>query len=108
MGPRFAAPGSFEYEYGTRWKQLYELKKQKEDALNREMKMEEEKLEAQMEYAKYEHETESLRDRKFIHQQPLLTQSICETLVLMRGATDSKHLLKMWIPLRLVTDFLEK
>ena len=58
-------PGSFEYEYGTRWKQLFELRKQKEEALAREMKMEEEKLEAQMEYAKYEHETEMLRERKW-------------------------------------------
>lgn len=66
VGPRFASPGSFEYEYGTRWKQLYELYKQKEEALEREMKMEEEKLEAQMEYARYEHETEILRERKFL------------------------------------------
>lgn len=65
VGPRFAAPGSFEHEYGTRWKQLHELYKQKEDALKRDMLMEEEKLEAQMEYAKYEHETELLRERKF-------------------------------------------
>lgn len=63
VGPRFASPGSFEYEYGTRWKQLYELYKQKEEALEREMKMEEEKLEAQMEYARYEHETEILREQ---------------------------------------------
>lgn len=63
VGPRFAAPGSFEYEYGTRWKQLYELYKQKEEALQREMKMDEEKLEAQMEYARYEHETEILREQ---------------------------------------------
>ncbi|XP_026279754.1 hrp65 protein [Frankliniella occidentalis] len=63
VGPRFASPGSFEYEYGTRWKQMYERRKQKEEALQREMKMEEEKLEAQMEYAKYEHETEMLREQ---------------------------------------------
>lgn len=63
VGPRFAIPGSFEYEYGTRWKQMYERRKQKEEALQREMKMEEEKLEAQMEYAKYEHETEMLREQ---------------------------------------------
>lgn len=43
---------------------MYERRKQKEEALQREMKMEEEKLEAQMEYAKYEHETEMLRERK--------------------------------------------
>lgn len=39
--------------------------KQKEDALKRELKAEEEKLEAQMEYAKFEHETEMLRERWF-------------------------------------------
>lgn len=64
VGPRFAEADSFEHEYGTRWKQLHELYKQKEDALHREMHMEEDKLEAQMEYAKYEHETEMLRERK--------------------------------------------
>ncbi|CAG2053777.1 unnamed protein product, partial [Timema podura] len=53
----------FEHEYGSRWKQLYDLFKQKEEALGREMKMEEEKLEAQMEYARYEHETEILREQ---------------------------------------------
>ncbi|KAI8125321.1 Protein no-on-transient A [Lucilia cuprina] len=61
VGPRFADVGSFEHEYGTRWKQLHELFKTKQEALKRELKMEEEKLEAQMEYARYEHETELLR-----------------------------------------------
>ncbi|KAH0545864.1 Hrp65 protein, partial [Cotesia glomerata] len=63
IGPRFAQQGSFEHEYGTRWKQLHELYKQKEKALKREMAMEEEKLEAQMEFARYEHETELLREQ---------------------------------------------
>ncbi|XP_043279388.1 hrp65 protein-like isoform X2 [Venturia canescens] len=63
VGPRFALPGSFEHEYGTRWKQLHELYKQKEEALKREMAMEEDKLEAQMEFARYEHETELLREQ---------------------------------------------
>lgn len=63
IGPRFAQLGSFEHEYGTRWKQLHELYRQKEEALKREMAMEEEKLEAQMEFARYEHETELLRER---------------------------------------------
>ncbi|XP_043484125.1 hrp65 protein-like [Leptopilina heterotoma] len=62
-GPRFAQIGSFEHEYGTKWKQLHELCKQKEVALKREMVMEEEKLEAQMEFARYEHETEMLREQ---------------------------------------------
>lgn len=63
VGPRFAEIGSFEHEYGTRWKQLHELFKQKHEALKRELQMEEEKLEAQMEYARYEHETELLREQ---------------------------------------------
>jgi splicing factor, proline- and glutamine-rich len=65
VGPRFANINSFEHDYGTRWKQLFELRRQKLESVEREMKLEEEKLEAQMEYAKYEHETEMLRDRKF-------------------------------------------
>lgn len=67
IGPRFAQLGSFEHEYGTRWKQLHELYKQKEEALKREMAMEEEKLEAQMEFARYEHETELLRERMYFN-----------------------------------------
>ncbi|XP_068156308.1 protein no-on-transient A isoform X2 [Drosophila tropicalis] len=61
IGPRFADANSFEHEYGSRWKQLHDLFKSKQDALKRELKMEEEKLEAQMEYARYEQETELLR-----------------------------------------------
>merc|ERR1719242_2226059 len=61
IGPRFANPGSF--EYGSKWKALYDMKKQKLEALDREMTLEEDKLVAQMEYARYEHETESLRNQ---------------------------------------------
>ncbi|XP_056646098.1 hrp65 protein-like isoform X1 [Diorhabda sublineata] len=63
QGPRFAATGSFENEYGMRWKQLYDLHAQKEEALKKELELEKEKLIAQMEYARYEHETEMLRDQ---------------------------------------------
>merc|ERR1712150_32506 len=59
--PRFAKPESFEFEYGNKWKQLYEMKRSKLQALDREMKLEESKLIAQMEFSRYEHETESLR-----------------------------------------------
>lgn len=68
-GPRFADIGSFEHEYGQRWKQMHELYKQKAEALKREMIMEEEKLEAQMEFARYEHETESLREQLRMREQ---------------------------------------
>lgn len=62
-GPRFADMGSFEHEFGTKWKQLYDMYKQKHEALKRDMQLEEEKLEAQMEFARFEHETESLREQ---------------------------------------------
>lgn len=63
VAPRFASTGSFEFEYGQKWKALYDLKKQKLEALDREMKLEEDKLIGQMEYARYEHETETLRNQ---------------------------------------------
>ncbi|GAB0090599.1 hrp65 protein [Sergentomyia squamirostris] len=69
MGPRFAEPGSFEHEYGSRWKQLYEMFKQKKESLKRELAMEENKLEAQMEFARYEHETEMLREQLRMREQ---------------------------------------
>lgn len=62
-GPRFADPNSFQFTYGQRWKQLLELYKQKTEAIERELKLEEEKLISQMEYARYEHETEMLREQ---------------------------------------------
>ena len=46
-GPRFAAHGSFEFEYGQKWKALYEMKRARVEALDREMKLEEDKLIAQ-------------------------------------------------------------
>ncbi|XP_055645098.1 hrp65 protein-like isoform X2 [Toxorhynchites rutilus septentrionalis] len=69
LGPRFAEHGSFEHEYGQRWKHMHELYKQKAEALKREMIMEEEKLEAQMEFARYEHETEQLREQLRMREQ---------------------------------------
>ncbi|KAK3872549.1 hypothetical protein Pcinc_015163 [Petrolisthes cinctipes] len=63
QGPRFAHPGSFEYEYGLKWKQLYELFDKKRDALDKELNDEKRKLEEEIEYAKYEHETEMLREQ---------------------------------------------
>ncbi|KAI9565227.1 hypothetical protein GHT06_009010 [Daphnia sinensis] len=68
-GPRFAEPNSFQFTYGQRWKQLLELYKQKMDAVERELKIEEDKLVSQMEYARYEHETELLREQLRLREQ---------------------------------------
>jgi len=62
MGPRFAPPGSFEFEYGQSWKALYSLDKKKKEALDAEVRYEKEKLEERMEYAKFEHETTMLQE----------------------------------------------
>lgn len=43
---------------------MYELFDKKRDALEKELQDEKRKLEEQIEYAKYEHETEMLRERK--------------------------------------------
>lgn len=68
VGPRFANISSFEHEYGMRWKQLHQLYAQKEAALKRELELECEKLEAQMDFARYEHETEILREQLRIRE----------------------------------------
>ncbi|XP_060530480.1 hypoxia up-regulated protein 1 [Cylas formicarius] len=63
QGPRLAHPNSFEFDYGQRWKALFELHRQKEEALKKDLQLEKEKLVAQMEYSRYEHETEMLRNQ---------------------------------------------
>ncbi|CAG0895393.1 unnamed protein product [Cyprideis torosa] len=61
--PRFAPKDSFEHEYGQRWRQLEDLEKQKIEAVKAEMRYEREKLEAQMEYAKHDHEINTLKQQ---------------------------------------------
>jgi len=62
-GPRFAMMNSFEHEFAERWKQLYELEKQKREALEREIREDRERLEEQMEFSIYEAETNILREK---------------------------------------------
>ena len=52
------------YRYGLKWKQLYELFDKKKEMLEKELNDEKQKLEEQIEYAKYQHETELLRESK--------------------------------------------
>ncbi|XP_055609003.1 protein no-on-transient A-like [Uranotaenia lowii] len=89
-GPRFAEIGSFEHEYGQRWKHMHELYKQKAESLKREMIMEEEKLEAQMEFARYEHETEQLREQLRQREQDRDRQK-AEWEMKERQATEAKQ-----------------
>ncbi|CAG0882836.1 unnamed protein product [Darwinula stevensoni] len=66
--PRFAAQGSFEFEYAERWKELYQMEKQKIASVEAEMRYEREKLDQQMEYARHDHEINMLREREFLSE----------------------------------------
>ena len=55
----------FYFRYGLKWKQLYELFDKKKEMLEKELNDEKSKLEEQIEYAKYQHETEMLREREY-------------------------------------------
>lgn len=59
--PRFADKSSFEYEYGIRWKRLYEMYKEKKMLLESDLQAEADQLERQLAIVKHEHETEKLR-----------------------------------------------
>lgn len=69
VGPRFIDPGSFEAKFCEKFKALTALRKEKEAALDREMKLEEEKLWAQMDFVRHQHETEMLREQLRIREE---------------------------------------
>merc|ERR1719244_1650255 len=60
-GPRFAERNSFEFEYGIRWKRLYEMYKEKKMLLESDLQAEMEQLETRFAMVRHEHETEKLR-----------------------------------------------
>lgn len=57
-----------------RWKQLFDLYKQKEVALKKELEHDMNKLVAQMEYARYEHETAMLREQLRVREMDMSRQ----------------------------------
>ena len=63
--PRFAQPGSFEYEYAMRWKALIEMEKQQQDQVDRNIKEAREKLEMEMEAARHEHQVMLMRQGEY-------------------------------------------
>ncbi|XP_038143211.1 non-POU domain-containing octamer-binding protein [Cyprinodon tularosa] len=69
--PRFAQPGSFEYEYAMRWKALMEMEKQQYDMVDRNMKEAQEKLESEMEAARHEHQVMLMRQDLLRRQEEL-------------------------------------
>ncbi|XP_008329240.1 splicing factor, proline- and glutamine-rich isoform X2 [Cynoglossus semilaevis] len=69
--PRFARPGTFEYEYSKRWKSLDEMEKQQRDQVEKNMREAREKLESEMEDAYHEHQANMLRQDLLRRQEEL-------------------------------------
>lgn len=59
--PRFARPGSFEFEYSQRWKSLDDMEKQQRQQVEKNINEAREKLETEMEDAYHEHQANMLR-----------------------------------------------
>lgn len=66
MGPRFPAPNTFEYAYGMKWKELYEVERQRRKQLDDELKDARRRLEADMELAYQDYQAEMLRQGLFL------------------------------------------
>lgn len=62
--PRFARPGTFEFEYSQRWKSLDEMEKQQRQQVEKNIREAREKLEAEMDDAYHEHQANMLRQGK--------------------------------------------
>ncbi|XP_026203280.1 splicing factor, proline- and glutamine-rich isoform X2 [Anabas testudineus] len=69
--PRFARPGTFEYEYSKRWKSLDEMEKQQRQQVEKNMREAREKLESEMEDAFHEHQANLLRQDLLRRQEEL-------------------------------------
>ena len=66
--PKFASPGSFEYSFGQKWKELYMVEEQQKEELKKQMDDAVHKLEMDMESALQEHTLMSHRQGKITVQ----------------------------------------
>lgn len=62
-GPRFAEPGTFEQTFGSKWKELYYVEKQKRDRLEEEIQEARNNLRNQINKSRLDHEEMQLRNR---------------------------------------------
>ncbi|KPP61527.1 splicing factor, proline- and glutamine-rich-like [Scleropages formosus] len=69
--PRFARPGTFEFEYSQRWKSLDEMEKQQRQQVEKNIREAREKLESEMEDAYHEHQANMLRQDLLRRQEEL-------------------------------------
>lgn len=59
--PRFAPPGSFEYRFGLKYREIDELEKQQIERVKQEMDQQRMKLEHEMEGAMFDFQAEQIR-----------------------------------------------
>lgn len=59
--PHFAQPGTFDFEYSSRWKALHEMEKQQREQVDKNIREAKEKLQAELEAAKHEHQLMLMR-----------------------------------------------
>ncbi|CAJ1087037.1 paraspeckle component 1 [Xyrichtys novacula] len=71
LPPHFAQPGTFEFEYSSRWKALCEMEKQQREQVDRNIREAKEKLEAELESAKHEHQLMLMRQDLMRRQEEL-------------------------------------
>ncbi|XP_035285078.1 splicing factor, proline- and glutamine-rich isoform X1 [Anguilla anguilla] len=69
--PRFAHPGSFEFEYSQRWKSLDDMEKQQRQQVEKNIREARDKLEGEMEDAFHEHQANLLRQDLLRRQEEL-------------------------------------
>ncbi|XP_037552467.1 paraspeckle component 1 isoform X2 [Nematolebias whitei] len=69
--PRFAQPGTFEFEYASRWKALDEMDKQQREQVDKNIKEAKDKLETELESAKHEHQLMLMRQDLMRRQEEL-------------------------------------
>ncbi|BFZ09917.1 hypothetical protein BsWGS_12956 [Bradybaena similaris] len=70
--PRFAPPGTFEYEFGMRWKQIEEIEKSRIEQVKKDTEDARLKLEDEMQNALYEYQAEQIRQDLRRQQEELL------------------------------------
>ncbi|EGT35695.1 CBN-PSF-1 protein [Caenorhabditis brenneri] len=71
LGPRFPTQNSFEYVYGMKWKELYDVEKKRRAALDEELRESRRRLESDMELAYQDYQAQMLREDLQRRQQEL-------------------------------------
>ena len=84
--PRFALRGTFEQDFGQRWKEIYQLEKLKREQLETEFRQQRERLESEMDMAYQDYQTHMMREGGLQLWALCLASSLsCNVFVRTRG-----------------------